>query len=257
MAVDLLGRLTAFNLPASKDQLKDLYSGGRRGNPATPLNRTVPMGYGMPADRAIIPTDTAIGAHPDISLLDFESVTSYPPYSSVNTPHVNDGGIASQSPPDMFINPQLFNGTDINGNTRSAAAGSTIYGYSQNNPFSNTAMGSITNGQTPGGQTLYSLLWIPEITVPSPGTVTGRQEMRVMILGNQSNSNATFKSFYINGMQFVRTQATFDGYNSTGRGCTQWRFFSGIPATNWHNPFTLTTGAIANPVAPVWSTTLP
>ena len=261
MAVDLLSMQTEFAINGNS-RLRDFYANGARGTSTSAFH--VSPGYGIPATNsagatAPIPVDTASGARPQIDMLMFDGVSSYPPFATVFTPHVNDANTFAST--DMKITPGVKQGTDLQGNSRTIANGKAIYGFTNNSPFygPTTPIGSITSPTMPSGQFIFELTLIPVSSVSQPG---GQLELRLRVSGNVSNSNSTFKSFYLNGMQFPRSRSTFDGYNQSGAGTTQWRWFSSntptVPgAARFSNPFVDASNNLLSASYPVWSTTLP
>ena len=246
--IDLTERLTYFGLPSSSQSLRDLYSGGARG---TQLSQNhVSPAYGN--DKyPVVAFDTGSGAHPDISLRDFDSAPSL--YGKSYTPYVNDANASASA--DMRITTAAKGGVDVNGNNR--LGGSTpdgrIFGYSQNTTFyTNGAIGSIVNNRLPGGRTMYELLWIP---VFKSGAVSTQIELRLRIVGSVSNSDTgAFKNLFMSAIQWPRVNAVFSGYSGT-LGTTQWQWFSNNSGTGWHNPFRLPGGNLYSPAYPCWSTT--
>ena len=244
--IDLTERLTYFGLPSSSKSLRDLYSFGARGT-STSTNHVSPA-YGNDKYE-VVSFDTTSGAHPDISLRDFDSAPSL--YGKSYTPYVNDGNASASA--DMRITTAVKAGVDVNGNNRQGDG--RIFGYSQNTTFyANGAIGSIANNRLPGGRTMYELLIIP---VYKSGVLSAQYEFRLRIVGSVSNSDTgAFKNLFISALQFPRINAVFDGYSViNGVGTTQWRWFSNNSGTGWHNPFRLPGGNLYSPAYPCWSTT--
>ena len=241
--IDLTERLTYFGLPSSSQSLRDLYSFGARGT-STSTNHVSPA-YGNDKYE-VVSFDTTSGAHPDISLRDFDSAPSL--FGKSYTPYVNDGNASASA--DMRITTGVKAGVDANGNNR--AGDGRIFGYSQNTTFyTNGAIGSIANNRLPGGRTMYELLIIP---VYKNLVLSAQYELRLRINGSVSNSDSAFKNLFISALQFPRINASYDGYNSTFQ-TTQWKWFSNNSGTGWHNPFRLPGGNLYSPAYPCWSTT--